>query len=136
MTDNAQLEAEIARLHDFIIAVSQRLFLAAEVLSIRAERPKFDMRSPYPWFGGKLTVASLVWSRFGNVRNYCEPFYGSGAVLLDTWECVAWKARGGYGSQAANGDNANPERERIWFSPHCLGVSQPMQTDLFGEMAG
>ncbi len=38
-----------------------------------------------------------------------------------TWECVAWKAAGGYGSQRADGkgsDNAN--RERIWFSPACL----------------
>ena len=31
-------EAEIARLHAFILQVSQRLFLAAEVLSIRAEK--------------------------------------------------------------------------------------------------
>lgn len=34
------------------------------------------------------------------------------------WDCVAWKAAGGYGSQG-NG-NDNPHRERIWFSPHCL----------------
>jgi len=27
-------------------------------------------------------VADLVWDRFGNVPNYCEPFFGSGAVLL------------------------------------------------------
>lgn len=41
--------------------------------------------------------------------------------LPDTWECVAWKARGGYGSQAENGNGrANSARERIWFSPHCL----------------
>jgi len=40
------------------------------------------LKSPYPWFGGKSRVASVVWKRFGNVRNYCEPFFGSGAVLL------------------------------------------------------
>jgi DNA adenine methylase len=40
------------------------------------------LRSPYPWFGGKSSVASLVWSRFGKVRNYVEPFFGSGAMLL------------------------------------------------------
>lgn len=38
---------------------------------------------PYPWFGGKSQVASLVWERFGDVRNYVEPFFGGGAVLLN-----------------------------------------------------
>ena len=40
------------------------------------------MRAPFPWFGGKSRVAHLVWERFGNVPNYVEPFFGSGAVLL------------------------------------------------------
>ena len=33
--------------------------------------------------GGKSQVASLVWERFGDVRNYVEPFAGSLAVLLN-----------------------------------------------------
>ena len=37
---------------------------------------------PFPWFGGKSRVADLVWQRFGEVRNYVEPFFGSGAVLF------------------------------------------------------
>jgi hypothetical protein len=41
-----------------------------------------EIQAPFPWFGGKSTVADLVWSRFGNVPNYVEPFFGSGAVLL------------------------------------------------------
>lgn len=40
------------------------------------------LRAPFPWFGGKSRVAHLVWDRFGEVRNYVEPFFGSGAVLL------------------------------------------------------
>lgn len=40
------------------------------------------LKSPFPWFGGKRRVANLVWERFGDVRNYVEPFFGSGAVLL------------------------------------------------------
>lgn len=40
------------------------------------------LKSPFPWFGGKSRVADLVWQRFGNVPNYVEPFFGSGAVLL------------------------------------------------------
>jgi DNA adenine methylase len=38
--------------------------------------------APFPYFGGKRRVAAEVWSRFGNVRSYVEPFFGSGAVLL------------------------------------------------------
>ncbi len=41
-----------------------------------------DITSPFPWFGGKRRVAGLVWERLGNVPNYVEPFFGSGAVLL------------------------------------------------------
>lgn len=41
-----------------------------------------ELKAPFPWFGGKSRVADLVWDRFGNVPNYCEPFFGSGAVLL------------------------------------------------------
>lgn len=40
------------------------------------------LRAPFPWFGGKRRVAPQVWQAFGDVPNYCEPFFGSGAVLL------------------------------------------------------
>ena len=40
------------------------------------------LKAPFPWFGGKSQVSDLVWDRFGNVPNYVEPFFGSGAVLL------------------------------------------------------
>ncbi len=40
------------------------------------------LQAPFPWFGGKRKVAREVWARFGTVRNYVEPFFGSGAVLL------------------------------------------------------
>ncbi len=39
-------------------------------------------KPPFPWFGGKSRVAHLVWERFGNVDNYVEPFFGSGAVMF------------------------------------------------------
>jgi DNA adenine methylase len=41
-----------------------------------------DVSAPFPWFGGKRTVAADIWARFGNVSNYVEPFFGSGAMLL------------------------------------------------------
>ncbi len=34
------------------------------------------------YFGGKRRVAREVWRRVGDVPNYIEPFFGSGAVLL------------------------------------------------------
>jgi hypothetical protein len=40
------------------------------------------LRAPFPWFGGKSRAAHLVWAAFGDVANYVEPFFGSGAVLL------------------------------------------------------
>lgn len=40
------------------------------------------LQAPFPWFGGKRRVADVVWRAFGDVPNFCEPFFGSGAVLL------------------------------------------------------
>lgn len=40
------------------------------------------IKSPYPYFGSKRRVVEEVWSRFGNVENYIEPFAGSLSVLL------------------------------------------------------
>lgn len=41
-----------------------------------------ELRSPFVWFGGKRTVAKVIWGALGNVEHYIEPFFGSGAVLL------------------------------------------------------
>ena len=40
--------------------------------------------------------------------------------MPESWECVAWKSRGGYGSQSDGAARANAKRERIWFSPACV----------------
>ena len=41
------------------------------------------VKTPFPWFGGKSRAAGLIWSRIGSdIGNYCEPFFGSGAVWL------------------------------------------------------
>lgn len=50
-------------------------------------------------------------------------------VMPKSWECMAWKARGGYGSQSTRHDNPNARRERVWFSPHCLSAWK--ETPLF-----
>lgn len=41
------------------------------------------IKSPFPYFGGKRKIAATVWKRFGDVSNYVEPFFGSGAVMLE-----------------------------------------------------
>lgn len=50
-------------------------------------------------------------------------YEGEHAMPKD-WECVAWKAAGGFGSQRRDGSNDNGAQERIWFSPHCLSSGQ------------
>jgi hypothetical protein len=41
-----------------------------------------NLKAPFPYFGGKSRVASLIWDHLGDVDNYVEPFCGSAAVLL------------------------------------------------------
>jgi DNA adenine methylase len=52
------------------------------------------------------------------------------------WECVPWRAKGGYSNQGS-GENENAKRERIWFSPACLkpGKTAPGQLDIFARPA-
>jgi len=40
------------------------------------------LRAPFPYFGGKASIAPVVWAALGGVKHYIEPFFGSGAVLL------------------------------------------------------
>ena len=46
------------------------------------------------------------------------------------WRAVPWKARGGYGSQGDGRGRENSTRERLWLSPHCMGVAP----DLFATL--
>lgn len=41
-----------------------------------------SLLSPFPYFGGKRSVAADVWRRLGEPAQYIEPFCGSAAVLL------------------------------------------------------
>ncbi len=71
-----------------VVAIAEEMLSVAEpvVKSVAVPgsgvRNRERMKSPFPWFGGKSRVAHLVWDRFGNVDNYVEPFFGSGAVLF------------------------------------------------------
>src|SRR3990167_2889470 len=41
------------------------------------------LEAPFPYFGGKGAIADVVWESLGDVKHYIEPFFGSGAVLLN-----------------------------------------------------
>lgn len=41
-----------------------------------------NLKAPFPYFGGKSTIANIVWAALGQPKHYIEPFFGSGAVLL------------------------------------------------------
>lgn len=59
-----------------------------------------------------------------NLRIALCGYEGEHAMPAD-WERLSWKAVGGYANQARNASQgkANRDRERIWFSPHCLKPS-------------
>jgi hypothetical protein len=69
-----------------------------------------------------ISTAAREWARANQdnpdlriaLCGYEDEAHGS---ALPGWECVAWKPGGGYNNL---GDGANRQRERIWFSPHCI----------------
>lgn len=60
------------------------------------------MKAPFPYFGGKRTIADTVWRAFGSPKQYIEPFCGSAAVLLSAREPASLEVIGD-----ANGFIAN-----------------------------
>ena len=42
-----------------------------------------SLKAPFPYFGGKSMIADKVWKALGQPDHYMEPFFGSGAVLLN-----------------------------------------------------
>jgi site-specific DNA-adenine methylase len=41
-----------------------------------------ELKAPFPAFGGKSKIAHRIWKALGNVDNFIEPFFNSGATLL------------------------------------------------------
>lgn len=41
-----------------------------------------NLKTPYPYFGGKSKAAKAIWKALGNPKNYVEPFLGGASVLL------------------------------------------------------
>lgn len=62
----------------------------------------------------------------------CIAGYDSEGADLEAagWDVVEWKAPGGYGNTARNGESRgkrNARRERLWFSPHCLKLKSTQE---------
>jgi len=60
------------------------------------------LKSPFPYFGGKSSVAAEVWDRLGRPRQYIEPFCGSAAVLLAAPEAASLEVIGDQNCYVAN----------------------------------
>jgi site-specific DNA-adenine methylase len=54
--------------------------------------------------------------------------YSDEHSMPDNWSVFKWQATGGYGNQRVDRTNTNNQKERIWFSPHCLS---PAQIEMF-----
>jgi hypothetical protein len=46
--------------------------------------------------------------------------YDGEHVMPNNWHEVDWKPNGGYGNKGDGIGKENANKERIWFSPHCL----------------
>jgi len=53
---------------------------------------------------------------------YCGYDVEGEALEAAGWDVHAWKTVGGYANQQQGGKENNRVRERVWFSPGCLGV--------------
>ena len=106
------------------------------------------IKAPFPWFGGKRKVAHDVWKRFGDVANYVEPFFGSGAVLLgrphesgietvndlDGLVCNFWRALqndpAGVARWADNPVNENDlHAVHTWLKPQRAELAARLESD-------
>lgn len=75
------------------------------------------LKAPFPWFGGKSRVAPLVWEWFGDVANYVEPFFGSGAVLLGRPHAPGTETvndKDGFLANAWRAISADPDGVAMW----------------------
>jgi DNA adenine methylase len=60
------------------------------------------IKAPFPYFGGKRTIAETVWRAFGRPKHYIEPFCGSAAVLLSAPEPASLEVIGDANGFVAN----------------------------------
>jgi hypothetical protein len=101
------------------------------VTAILLDPPYFDGLSTGLYAHSDANVSARVraWAiENGENPDYriCLCGYEGEHPMPPTWEKVAWKASGGYGCQRKDGSNQNQEKERLWFSPGCLKVTDDL----------
>ena len=64
------------------LSLSEKLPRLSDTVGVHSVAKQPTLKAPFPYFGGKSRVAAEVWSYIGDVSNFVEPFFGSGAVLL------------------------------------------------------
>ncbi len=83
-----------------------------------------------------LTVAedvrrwAIEWGEHPLMRIIVAGYEQPGYDFPPTWECISWKAQGGYGNQGENAGRKNSHRERLWFSPYTLKPDRPVQKEM------
>ncbi len=70
---------------------------------------------------------AIEWGEHPLMRICVAGYEAPGYDFPPSWECVRWKARGGYGSQGDGDARENSRRERLWFSPGCIKPGGPRQ---------
>jgi hypothetical protein len=50
----------------------------------------------------------------------CLCGYEGEHAMPSDWECVPWRAQGGFGNRSEGLGRENAHKERLWFSPHCI----------------
>lgn len=89
--------------------------------------PPYDDGSVDYAVGGRISSDVRAWAIDAGQRpdmRIALCGYSGEHDMPPDWECYAWRARGGYGNQGDGEGRANAGRERIWFSPACLGARQ------------
>lgn len=83
--DLARLDAELTPLMDDLSEKGGLTKHSSEDPEVdQPEKGKYPPHTlaPFPYFGGKSSLAAEVWKRLGTPKQYIEPFCGSAAVLL------------------------------------------------------
>ncbi|MCR4293667.1 MAG: DNA adenine methylase [Candidatus Kuenenia sp.] len=95
------------------------------------------MKAPFPYFGGKSTIAHKVWAVIGDCKHYIEPFFGSGAVLLSRPKYIPGKDieticdKDGYICNVWRALQHNPDKVAKWCDwpvNHCCPAGTMIAT--------
>jgi DNA adenine methylase len=92
-----------------------RLPAGGEAVTAAVSMP--PLRAPFPYFGGKRTIAETVWRALGRPKQYIEPFCGSAAILLSAPEPASLEVIGDASGFVANfwrATVAQPEEVARW----------------------